>query len=186
MTACNGFRGRVPRRGGGGLAPGRVLLGRPHQRQNAPIPDGAGNHFCFGRSSESGCRIRTIHGRGSGFPWRTRSDDQGRRPCRRQGQMLRFRTAPEITSVLGGRPKADAETVASGRDGSDFPWRSFSDDSELAAVRRGWRFGGARPGRGSRRGRLAPSPTPPGRAPSGRCRARSRRARRRGTRGQAR
>jgi len=33
---------------------------------------------------------------------------------------------------------------------------------------------------------VAPSPTPPGRAPSGRCRARSRAARRRGTRGRAR
>ena len=35
-------------------------------------------------------------------------------------------------------------------------------------------------------GRVAPSPTPPGRAPSGRCHARSRAARRRGTRGRAR
>jgi hypothetical protein len=30
-----------------------------------------------------------------------------------EGKMLRFRTAPEITSVLSDRPKADAEIVVS-------------------------------------------------------------------------
>jgi hypothetical protein len=50
---------------------------------------------------------------------RHRADGQRRRGWRpalsfvaaaANGKMLRFRTAPEITSVLGGRPKADAES----------------------------------------------------------------------------
>ncbi len=159
---------------------------------NDPIPYGAGIHFCFGRSSESGFRIRSIGWIAGDCPAASESG-------------FRIRSIGWIAGDCPRRPKADAETVASGRDRSDFWWRSFSDDSELAAVRRGWRFGaacdlarlaiwrGAREGAArSRRARpggsarLAPSPIPPGRAPSGRCRARSRAARRRGTRGRAR
>src|SRR3989442_40767 len=109
--------------------------------------------------------------------------------------MLRFRTAPEITSIFRVRPKPDSgfgamaatEVIFRGvryrtiRRGSRL--RAVGDTARLGILARlaiwPWSGGGAR---GSRLGGRALL-TRPARGPSGRCPARTRTARPPGTRG---